>query len=141
MIARLAIVDDHPLVREGVAAAFADETEFVVAAVGGSAHDAVTIVEQERVDLMLLDINMPGGGLAAVRRIALMHNRPRIIMFSIRRDAETVRACFEAGADGYVVKGATGAELRAAARRVLSGAVHLDPALDGLPIACRPATE
>ena len=115
------MIDDHPMVRRGVAMTFADETDFDVVAQGASAQDAIDIVRKHKPDLVVLDVSIPGGGLEAAT--ALMKNNPdtALLMLSVSEDLATVRAALRAGARAFVSKGIGGNELVAAARRVLAG--------------------
>ena len=119
--ARVAIIDDHPMIRRGVATTFDDETDFDVVAQGGSAQDAIDIVREHRPDLVVLDVSIPGGGLEAAT--ALMQDSPdtALLMLSVSEDLATVRAALRAGARAFVSKGIGGNELVSAARRVLAG--------------------
>lgn len=132
MRTRIAIVDDHPLVREALVDIFSDHAAFEIIGEGGSADDAVAIASAHRPDVILLDVNMPGGGVAAAGRIRLETPAVRIVMFSFRQDKEIVRDCFAAGASGYVVKGVSGPELVAAVEAVLRGATYIDPKLPAI---------
>ncbi|WP_350242846.1 response regulator [Deinococcus sonorensis] len=67
---RIVIVDDHPLFREGVAAALGMEPDLEVVAEGSSAEEALQLVGQHLPDVVLLDLNMPGGGLNAVNALS-----------------------------------------------------------------------
>ncbi len=126
---RLAIVDDHPLVRRGMVETLEDEPDFEVVAQGVSADDAVRIAAQEKPHLMFLDVNMPGGGVVAAARIRTLAPRVIIAMFSFRQDLAIVRACLAAGVNGYIVKGIPGSELIALSRKLLAGEQWLDPEL------------
>ena len=126
---KIAIVDDHALVREGMAETFADLADFELVAQGESADDAIRIASEHRPHLMLIDVNMPGGGVAAVAGIARIAPGIRTVMFSFRQDVEIVRACLAAGAVGYIVKGVSGPEMVAVARMVMKGDSYIDPDL------------
>lgn len=141
MTYRIAIVDDHPLVREALIDIFSDNASFEIIGQGGSADEAVAIVGAHLPDAILLDVNMPGGGVAAAGRIRLETPVVRIIMFSFRQDKEIVRDCFAAGASGYVVKGVSGPELVAAVESVLGGSTYVDPRLpiSAVDVASPPA--
>jgi DNA-binding NarL/FixJ family response regulator len=129
VIKRLAIIDDHALVREGMADAFAGCDDFSVVGMGGTAEDAFRIATQDKPDVIFLDVNMPGSGVTAAEHIRQHDPSILIVMFSFRQDAEIVRASLAAGATGYVVKGASGPDLVAVARTVVAGNVHIDPKL------------
>ena len=105
---RLAVVDDHPIVRRGVVETFNEEADFEVVAEGGSADDAIRIARENRPDLMLLDVTMPGGGIEAVLKLrGAGRSGLRILMLSIREDLATVQAALKAGASGYASKAST----------------------------------
>ena len=70
---RIAVIDDHPMMRQGVIAVLQSSGTFDVVGEGQSADDAVAIAREREPDVMLLDLNMPGNGLDAVRRIAEHH--------------------------------------------------------------------
>ena len=127
----IAVVDDHPLVRQGIAENLEDEPDFTVVALGGSADDAERIALENKPDLMFLDLNMPGGGLDAVIRVRAKVPGVKTAMFSFRQDLAIVRACLAAGAHGYIVKGISGPGLNAVARRLLEGGTYIDPELEG----------
>ncbi|THV12582.1 response regulator [Rhizobium rhizophilum] len=105
---RVAVVDDHPLFRDGVTRTLR-ELGFDVVAQGSNGEDAVSLAEQTRPDLILLDISMPGGGLATISKV--LHRAPnvKIVMLTASEDGEHVRQALQLGACGYVLKG-TGAD-------------------------------
>jgi two-component system, NarL family, nitrate/nitrite response regulator NarL len=126
---KLAVIDDHPVLRRGVCDTFRDEADFEVVAEGGSADDAIAIAQQTPIDLMLLDISMPGGGLEAMHKIRTIRPDLRVAMLSVRDDLATVRAALQAGARGFISKGIDGNELVASARKILTGASYVSPEL------------
>lgn len=132
---RTAIVDDHPVVRKGVVETFAEEVDFEIVGQGASAEDAVRIAREHKPDLMILDVTMPGGGVEAAGEIHRLLPTVRILMLSIREDLGVVRAALKAGALGYVSKGVDGADLVAAARRIMSGVRFISPDLAARLIA------
>ncbi len=132
---RVVVVDDHPVVRRGIAATFADEADFEVVGEGASADDAIKLAHDKRPDLILLDVTMPGGGVEAAGSIAKSRSETSILMLSIREDLTTVRAALRAGAHGYISKGVSGDDLVASARRVLAGERYVSPELGARLIA------
>lgn len=139
MTFEIAVIDDHRLVREGMIEILADQPDFSIAAEGASADEAVRIAEELKPHLICLDVNMPGGGVAAAARIAATAPDVRTLMFSFRQDLDIVQACLAAGADGYVVKGVSGPELVAVVRKILAGQRHIDPKLATL-LGANPVT-
>jgi two-component system nitrate/nitrite response regulator NarL len=126
---RVVVVDDHPVVRRGICATFAEENDFEVVGEGASAEDAINLATDKRADLVLLDVTMPGGGVEAAAAISQARPDAAIIMLSIREDLATVRAALRAGAHGYISKGVGGGDLIASARRVLAGERYVSPEL------------
>jgi two-component system, NarL family, nitrate/nitrite response regulator NarL len=125
----IAIVDDHPLVRQGIAANFEDDDSFRVVAEGANADDAIRLAHDVKPDLIFLDVNMPGGGITAATRIHAECPDVKIAMFSFRQDLAIVKAALAAGARGYIVKGISGPGLIATAHRILAGELCVDPEL------------
>ena len=129
------VVDDHPMVRRGIAATFAEEMDFQVIGEGASAADAIKLVTDCRPDLVVLDVTMPGGGIEAAAEIARCRPSTSVLMLSIREDLATVRTALRAGAHGYISKGVAGHDLVAAARRILAGERYVSPELAARLIA------
>ena len=128
-IYKIAVIDDHPLMRRGIAETLSEVLDFEVIASGGSADDALRSVENDQPDLILLDAMMPGGGIDATRQITSRWREAKVIVLSIREDLETVKAALKAGARGYVSKGVIAGELIDAVRKVLNGGSYVSPEL------------
>lgn len=124
---RIAVVDDHPMLREGVAGTLKADAGLEVVAVGGSGADAVRIAAEYLPDVMLLDVSMPGGGIEAARAIADSFPAIKTIMLTVSEREEDVTAAMEAGAHGYVLKGVTGSDLIATVRAVNKGETYITP--------------
>jgi two-component system, NarL family, nitrate/nitrite response regulator NarL len=125
----IAIVDDHPLFREGVATILAQQPDFEIVAEGASADDALTIAGQRLPDVMLLDVSMPGGGLNAVREIAAAYPVIKLVMLTVSENEDDVTAALRAGARAYVLKGVAARELVSILRTVAAGDVYVTPTL------------
>jgi DNA-binding NarL/FixJ family response regulator len=123
---RIGVVDDHPLLREGVANTLKAAAMDVVG-VGASASDASRLAGEHHPDIMLLDISMPGGGVEAARAIAQSHPKIRTIMLTVSEREDDVIAAMEAGARAYVLKGICGPELLATIRAVSRGETYITP--------------
>lgn len=126
---RVAIIDDHPMLCAGVADSFAGAAGFVVVGVGSTADMAVDIADRLRPDLMVVDINIPGDGIDAVRRVAVRHPHIKLVMLTAYEDAFSVMESLRAGASGYVLKGGSAAELIGAARSIMNGGSYVPPTL------------
>ena len=126
---RIAVIDDHPLLRAGVIHSLKATGDFDVVAEGGSAHDAIAIAQNLRPDAILLDVNMPGSGLEAALQISKAHPNIRLIMLTICDLDDCVATCLEAGVAGYVLKGTSPSELVRVVRSVCEGESYVTPAL------------
>jgi two-component system nitrate/nitrite response regulator NarL len=123
------VVDDHPLFRDGVANILAGEADMEVVGQGSSAEEAVRLARDLLPDLMLLDIDMPGNGLDAARRIGEAYPVIRIVLLTVSEAEENLLGAMKAGAKAYILKGVAGRELLRIVRLVLSGESYVPPAL------------
>lgn len=119
---RVAIVDDHPVFREGTAALLDREPDIQISALAGTTDDAMAIVSgPEPPDVLLLDIRL--GGDSGLRVLEALTPRVAVIVVTAYDYPEYVRAALSAGAAGFVAKGAATAELVAAIRRAAAGGI------------------
>jgi two-component system, NarL family, nitrate/nitrite response regulator NarL len=126
---RVAVVDDHPMMRDGIAYALGEEPDFEVVGDGASADDAISLAATKRPDIMLIDINMPGGGLAALRQIIANHPDIACVVITAKEDGETVGQALRIGARGYVLKGMSGRDLAQVLRSIQGGELYITPTL------------
>lgn len=126
---RIAVVDDHPLFRAGVTQTFCDSEDLDLVAMGASHTDAIEIVRRSHPDILLMDIQLPGGGIQAVHTIISLEAGTKVIMLTASDSEEDVAAALEAGASGYVLKGVSGRELIGAVRLVQNGETYVTPSL------------
>jgi DNA-binding NarL/FixJ family response regulator len=126
---RIAVVDDHPLYRDGVVMTLARDEKFDVVGEGNSADQAIKIAEQVAPDVMLLDVGLPGCGIEAARSLSKLTPRMKIIMLTASESEEHVSAALEAGACGYVLKGISAQDLVRAVRAVGDGETYVSPGL------------
>jgi two-component system, NarL family, nitrate/nitrite response regulator NarL len=129
MLTRVAIVDDHPLTRRGIRVTLEENGNFDIVAEGACAADAVAIADSKVPDFMLLDINMPGGGVEAAEAIGKKHPGIKMMMLTVYDNHANVKASLQAGASGYVLKGVSGDEMVAIIDKIMSGAKHVSPEL------------
>jgi len=123
---RICVVDDHPLLREGVVGTLHAAGLDVVGA-GASTDDATRLADEHLPDVMLLDISMPGGGIEAARAITQSHPKIKTIMLTVSEREDDVIAAMEAGARAYVLKGIGGPELLATILSVHKGETYITP--------------
>ena len=126
---RIAVIDDHPIFRGGLQRVFSLAPDVKLVAEGASAADASLIAKEQRPDVMLLDVAMPGGGIEAARAIVASGSSVKTIMLTGSNADEYVATALAAGAQGYLLKGANAAELLEAVRTVHSGHPYVTPAL------------
>ena len=133
------IVDDHHLFRSGVRA----ELDGLVEVLGDAAtvEDAVRLVVEAEPDVVLLDVQMPGGGgVEVIRQVIGRRPAQRFLALSVSDAPEDVIAVVRGGARGYVTKSITGPELAAAVRRVADGDAVFSPRLAGFVLDAFAAT-
>jgi DNA-binding NarL/FixJ family response regulator len=121
-VIRVAIVDDHPIVTDGLVANLGAVPEIDVVATGTSAGDAVSIAATHAPDVLILDLELGGrNGLDAIAECKTASPHTRIVVFSAYAGEERVATAFERGADSYVLKGTSSDELVAIVRAVAQG--------------------
>ena len=116
---RVLIADDHPPTRAGVRAALRDH--FEICGEAASAQDAVDLALQTAPDVCLLDVHMPGGGIAAAAEITARLPSTAIVMLTISQHDDDLFDALKAGAAGYLLKGTDPERLPHALRGVLEG--------------------
>jgi DNA-binding NarL/FixJ family response regulator len=127
-VIRIVVVDDHPIVRQGLIAALEDEPDFEVVGAAGSAEEALALVSQLQPDLVLLDLELPGlDGVAAIPRLHEASPSTAVLVFTAYATDERVLGAVRAGARGYLLKGATATDIAQAIRAVASGGSALEP--------------
>ena len=128
---RVVIVDDHPIVRDGLRALFDSVADVEVAGEAADAEGALREVTVLRPDVLLLDIHMPGAtGLEVLARIRRASPETHVLLLTMDDDAATVLDAVRLGADGYLVKGASQAEIMRAVRAVHDGQMILGPSVN-----------
>ena len=125
----LVVIDDHPLLREGVVTTLGSQPDMEVLAEGGSASEALALAREHLPDVILLDVSMPGGGIRAASDISRACPIVKMVMLTVSEDEEDVLSAFKAGASGYVLKGVAGHQLASIIRRVHAGHDYITPEL------------
>lgn len=134
---RVAIVDDHPLFREGVTRSLSEIDGFEIVAEGSSGTDAVRIAGTLQPDVLLMDISMPGGGLDTIPAVLHVAPSQRIVMLTVSETSEDVTTALARGAVGYVLKGVGALTLADAIRTVAAGDGYVAPTLSARLISAR----
>jgi DNA-binding NarL/FixJ family response regulator len=119
---RIMTVDDHPLLREGIAAVIEGQDELELVAEASTGEEAIDHYRQHRPDLTLMDLQMPGiGGIAAIEAIRSEFPDARILVLTTYRgDVQALRA-FRAGAQGYLLKSELRKEMLSTIRQIMDG--------------------
>lgn len=143
---RVVVADDHPVFRDGLAAALTDRgIEVVDACTDGAA--AVRSVQTQEPDVALMDLSMPDmGGLEATRRIAAEHPDTDVLVLTMSADDDSILAALRGGARGYLLKESDPDDIADAVRAVARGASVLGSrvshrVLDMLAAAPQPGTQ
>ncbi len=126
---RVAVVDDHPLFREGVAAVLHGSGAFQIVGQGCGADDALRLVRDKSPDVLMLDINVSGDGMGAIRRIIHAHPSIKVVILTASESDTHVTDAMKSGVHGYVLKGVNGTELARTIREIHLGARYVDPTL------------
>lgn len=127
------IADDFEIIREGIKRVLEFEDNIIVVAESVGGDDVINQVDILKPDVLLLDMSMPGiSGLDILKQLRAQDNFVKVIMLTVERGADIINAAIEAGADGYVVKESTTAEIVEAINTVYGGQKYLDKSLMSL---------
>jgi DNA-binding NarL/FixJ family response regulator len=123
---KILLVDDHVIVRAGLRHLLASALEAQVSE-AATGRDALLLIRQDRPDLVLLDLSLPGiGGLELLRRMLLEDRTTRILVLSMHAEPLYAARAIELGARGYLSKNASAEELLTAVRRVTDGGRYIE---------------
>jgi len=126
---RVAVADDHHLVREGIRAVFAQERDIDVVGEAANGQDALDLARTTLPDVMVMDITMPElTGIEATAQIRSLGLPTQVVILSMHADPALIREALRVGALGYVLKGSVADELLLAVRSAHRGASYLTPA-------------
>ena len=130
MTIRVALIDDHTIVRAGLRMVLEADPDFEIAGEAETAAAALELVRRERPDVALIDINLPDeSGLRVAAELRTTESSVRVLILSVHDDPEIVRESVRLGAHGYVRKDTTPADLRAAIRAVHNGDAYFSPSV------------
>lgn len=126
---RVVLADDHALFREGLRLIFESQPDIQIVGEAASGREAVRQAHALRPHIVVMDLTMPDGGLEATEAITRELPETRVLVLTMHESQDYFFRVIQAGASGYVVKGAHKADLLAAVRAVAGGGVYLYPTL------------
>jgi DNA-binding NarL/FixJ family response regulator len=125
---RIVIAEDHTIIREGLRALLSSNPNFEIVGEAKDGREAIRCVEKIKPDLILTDLSMPRmNGMEAIKEIKRESPRTKILVLTVHKAEEYILAAFRAGAEGYLLKDSTHAELVMAVNKVLSGKHYISP--------------
>jgi two-component system, NarL family, response regulator NreC len=126
------IVEDHTILREGLRSLLSGHIDFEIVGEATDGREAIRSVEKLQPDIVLMDISMPRmDGISAIREIKKQNSKIRILALTVHKTEEYILSTLEAGADGYLLKDATHAELIKAMEIISKGDRYLCPGIAG----------
>jgi DNA-binding NarL/FixJ family response regulator len=140
---KVMVVDDHPLMRVGIAAIINARTDMCVVSQAGTGEEAVTLFQKHKPDITLMDLRLPGSmsGVEAIAAIRAKAPRARFIVVTTYDGDEDIHRALEAGAQGYVIKGMPYQTLVDALQKVHGGGRFLPPPVARALAAREPHSE
>ena len=127
---RIVLAEDHTILREGLKALLASQVGLQVVGEATDGREAVRCAEELKPDLMMLDLSMPrSNGLEAMKDIKRVSPQTKVLVLTVHKTEDYVFTALQGGADGYVLKDSSAAELMLAIRSVLNGERYLAPAI------------
>jgi two-component system nitrate/nitrite response regulator NarL len=126
---RVGLVDQHPLFRDGVIFTLEAQPDMEVTGQGASVRDAVRIAQESKPDVIVLDTSLPGYDPDVLEAITQQHPSVKILILTVVADEEQVCAALQRGAQGYLLKGASGPELVQAVQMLHQGESYVSPSL------------
>lgn len=125
---RLVVVDDHAILREGLRALLALESDLDVVGEADNSEDAIAIVEQTQPDVVITDLALPHrSGIHVISQVRIVAPAARVLVLTVHKSEEYIKAALSAGADGYVLKDSSRADLLQGIRSIVLGQRYLCP--------------
>jgi len=127
---RIVIAEDHTILREGLKSLLSSSPEFETVGEAEDGREAIRCVEKLKPDLILTDLSMPRmTGMDAIREIKRRSPETKVLVLTVHKTEEYILATLKAGADGYLLKESTQAELMMAVKHVLGGKRYISPGI------------
>src|SRR2546421_3238025 len=125
---RVLLVDDHPLVREGVRCSLLKHDRFEIVGEAYNGHEAIDCAKESSPDVVVMDVTMPGmNGLEATKKLQTVCPRTKVLFLTVHEKAEFVREMVQSGARGYIRKSTTPVEFVSAIESVHRGELFFKP--------------
>ena len=125
---RIVIAEDHTILREGLRSLLSSDPNLEVVGEAEDGREAIQCVEKFKPNLILTDLSMPRmNGMEAIKEIKRQSPETKILVLTVHKAEEYILSTFQAGADGYLLKDSTHAELVMAVKKVLSGKHYISP--------------
>jgi two-component system response regulator NreC len=135
-VIRVVVVDDHTLMRQGLVGLLDEDPDLVVVGQAGDASSALDIIEETRPDVVLMDVGLPGvSGLELTVRVKRIVPDIRVLVLTMYEREDYLFEALQAGASGYVLKGADIQDLLTAVRTVARGETYVYQSLTGKLVA------
>ena len=133
---KVAVVDDHPLVWQGIKAVLAAEPDMEPIGYASNGREAERLIQEQNPDVVLMDMRLPGeSGIDIIKRIKPKAPSARFVILTTYAERQDVNAAISMGVDGYVLKEALPEEMLAALRLVAQGRPYFDPGVMQLMLA------
>ena len=127
---KVLIVEDHDMARMGLSVILSKNTDIKIAGMSADGQEGVDMALSLVPDVVIMDIGLPTiDGIEATKKIKLVNPKIKVLMYTSREDEDDIFDSFQAGADGYITKGATSEQTISAVLAVSEGAGWLDPAI------------
>jgi len=129
---RIVIAEDHTILREGLKALLSSKSNFEIVGEAQDGNEAIRCVDKLKPNLILMDLSMPRmNGMDAIKEIKRQSPETKVLVLTVHKTEEYILATLQAGADGYVLKDSTHAELEMAIQTVLTGKPYIGPGISG----------
>jgi len=127
---RVVIAEDHTIVREGLRALLSSAPDLEIVGEAGDGREAIECAEKLTPDLIVTDLSMPRmNGMEAVKEIKKRSAATKILVLTVHKTEEYILAALQAGADGYLLKDSTHAELLLAVKHIMAGRRYISPGI------------
>lgn len=127
---KVMIADDHAMIREGIRKLLEFSGEITVIAEASDGEECLSMLKEEKPEILLLDINMPRkNGIEVLKEITAKKDKIKVLMLTVHNEAEYLVKAVDIGVDGYILKDSESSELIKAIKVILSGESYIQPSL------------